>query len=63
MLEDDDELASIGTEYGSGRMMSGDVKARLIEVMVEFNTSFQKRRSEVTDDVVREFMRVRALDF
>ena len=32
-LEDDDELKKIGEQYGSGSMMTRDVKERLIEVM------------------------------
>ena len=32
-LDDDDELKRIGEQYGSGSIMTGVVKARLIEVM------------------------------
>jgi tryptophanyl-tRNA synthetase len=63
MMEDDEELARIGEEYGAGRMMSGDVKKRLIEVMTDFNRDFQERRAAITDDEVREYMKVRPLDF
>ena len=63
ILEDDIELQRIAEEYGKGRMMSGEVKARLIEVMTDFNVEFQRRRSSVTDDVVKEYMRVRPLEF
>lgn len=63
MLEDDTELEHIACEYGAGRMMSGQVKERLIEIMCEFNTSFQRKRSQVTDDLVKEFMSIRPLEF
>lgn len=63
MLEDDVELQRIAEEYGNGRMMSGEVKARLIEVMSEFNLEFQRRRALVTDNIVKEFMCVRPLEF
>ncbi|KAL8003944.1 putative WHEP-TRS domain, aminoacyl-tRNA synthetase, class Ic, S15/NS1, RNA-binding protein [Plasmopara halstedii] len=63
MLEDDEELERIGREYGSGRMMSGEVKQKLIDVMSEYTLDFQKRREAITDDLVSEFMRVRALEF
>ncbi|CAK4067039.1 unnamed protein product [Aphanomyces euteiches] len=63
MLEDDAELAHIAEEYGSGRMMSSVVKERLIQLMVETNKAFQAKRAALTDDDVREFMRVRPLEF
>jgi tryptophanyl-tRNA synthetase len=31
-LDDDEKLQSIGREYGSGRMFTGDVKKELIQV-------------------------------
>lgn len=63
MLEDDDKLAHIAREYGSGRMMSGEVKQLLIDEMVAFATDMQQRRAAVTDAQVQEFMRVRELQF
>ncbi|KAF4320713.1 hypothetical protein G195_006002 [Phytophthora kernoviae 00238/432] len=63
MLEDDEELARIGREYGSGRMMSGEVKQKLIDVMSEYTVEFQKRRATISDDLVHEFMSVRPLEF
>jgi hypothetical protein len=32
-LEDDDELATIATEYAAGRLLTGEVKKRLIELL------------------------------
>ncbi|KAJ8518692.1 hypothetical protein ON010_g18175 [Phytophthora cinnamomi] len=63
MLEDDEELAHIGQEYGAGRMMSGEVKQKLIDVMAEYTLAFQKRRAAISDDLVSEFMSVRPLEF
>ncbi|GLE00441.1 hypothetical protein PINS_up009198 [Pythium insidiosum] len=63
MLEDDEDLAHIAREYGSGRMMSGEVKQKLIDVMTEFATTMQARRAAITDEQVAEFMRVRPLEF
>ena len=31
-LEDDQRLQRIGEEYGSGRMLTGEIKAALVEV-------------------------------
>ncbi|KAJ0409117.1 hypothetical protein P43SY_002251 [Pythium insidiosum] len=63
MLEDDEELAHIAQEYGSGRMMSGEVKQKLIDVMTDFATTMQASRAAITDEQVAEFMRVRPLEF
>jgi tryptophanyl-tRNA synthetase len=63
MLEDDEELAHIAREYGSGRMMSGEVKQKLIDIMTEFALDMQARRAAVTEEQIAEFMRVRELEF
>lgn len=63
MLEDDDELASIANEYESGRMMSGQVKEKLIRVMTDFIQEMQERRRSITKEQIEEFMRVRPLRF
>lgn len=62
-LEDDDELRRIGEEYKAGRMMTGEVKGKLIEVLGELVGEHQRRRAEVTDDTIRQFMEVRPLEF
>ncbi|OQS04310.1 tryptophanyl-tRNA synthetase [Thraustotheca clavata] len=63
LVEDDVELVTLAKEYGEGRMMSGQVKERLITVMNAFNADFQKKRAAVTDEQVRQFMTVRPLEF
>ena len=63
MLEDDQELERIGELYSAGKIMTGAVKQRLIDVMSEFNLAFQQRRSGVSDSLVQEFMRIRPLEF
>lgn len=62
-LEDDDELERIATEYGSGRMLTSEIKARLVEVLVELVQRHQKARAAVTDDVVDAFMARRPMPF
>lgn len=39
-LEDDDKLAQIAEEYGSGKMMTGDIKKILIECLQAFVKDF-----------------------
>ncbi|CAH0521287.1 unnamed protein product [Peronospora belbahrii] len=51
VLEDDVELERIDREYSAGRMMSGEVKQMLIDVMAEYTPDFQKRRAAITDGV------------
>jgi len=55
--------AQIGTEYRAGRMMSGEVKKRLIEVLTPMIMEHQRRRALVTDDVVRRYTTERPLEF
>lgn len=60
-LEDDDELEHIKTEYGSGRMLTFDVKKRLTEILVEIVERHRRARAAVTDEMVDAFMAVRPL--
>lgn len=62
-LEDDEELAEIGREYAAGRMMTGQVKGRLIELLGDMVKEHQERRAGVTEETLQEFMRVRPLEF
>ncbi|KAG0483316.1 hypothetical protein HPP92_011400 [Vanilla planifolia] len=62
-LEDDDELEHIKKEYGDGRMLTGEVKKRLIEVLSELVSRHQKARQAVTDEMVDAFMAVRPLPY
>ncbi|KAF9598582.1 hypothetical protein IFM89_028209 [Coptis chinensis] len=60
-LEDDADLEHIKQEYGAGRMLTGQVKSRLIEVLTALVTRHREARSKVTDEVVDAFMAVRPL--
>ena len=63
-LEDDDELARIGREYGSGSgefWSTGSVKAKLVQVLKELVSDHQERREKVTDEVVRKWMSERCI--
>lgn len=65
-LEDDEELAKIGREYGSGQgdyWNTGSVKDRLINLLQELVAEHQVRRAKITDEEVAEWMRVRPLEF
>lgn len=60
-LEDDAELEKIGSDYKSGKLLSGEVKQKLVDVLTPLVLEHQKRRAEATPDVVKKFMAVRKL--
>jgi len=60
-LHDDAELARIGEEYRSGRMLSGEIKAELVKCIQPLVATHQAARAQVTDDIVRAFMAPRRL--
>lgn len=64
LLEDDEELASIGKDYGSGSgeyWSTGKVKARLITLLQDLVAEHQERRAKITDDEVRKWMAQRSI--
>ena len=62
-MEDDERLEEIRRDYSAGRMMSGEIKAELINCLVPLVEGHQARKKEVTDDLVEKFMEVRKLTY
>jgi tryptophanyl-tRNA synthetase len=62
-LEDDAQLKQIGDDYSSGKLLTGDVKAKLTAVLTTLVQQHQERRAAVTDEVLQQFLAVRPLDF
>ncbi|KAI3967593.1 hypothetical protein MKW92_003468 [Papaver armeniacum] len=60
-LEDDAELEHIKQAYGSGKMLSGDIKDRLAKVLTQLVEKHCQARAAVTDEMVDAFMAVRPL--
>ncbi|KAL5205409.1 hypothetical protein ABZP36_033618 [Zizania latifolia] len=60
-LEDDNELEHIKKEYKEGRMLTGEVKQRLVTVLSELVARHQRARAQVTEEMVDAFMAVRPL--
>ncbi|KAF8091880.1 hypothetical protein N665_0433s0045 [Sinapis alba] len=60
-LEDDAELEHIKKEYGEGRMLTGEIKKRLTEVLTEIVENHRKARAAVTEEMVDAFMAARPL--
>ena len=56
IIEDDAEFKRIGDEYSSGKLLTGEVKAILIDEVTKLTKQFQKNRAEVTDATVAHFM-------
>ncbi|KAJ7530767.1 hypothetical protein O6H91_14G018500 [Diphasiastrum complanatum] len=61
-LENDAELANIKQEYGAGRMLTGEVKKRLIDVLSSMVERHRKARAAVTEEMVDAFMAIRPLN-
>jgi transposase len=61
-LEDDEQLADIAEKYSTGKMLTGEIKSILIDVLSKFLTEFQARRKAVTDEDVRKFLEVRPIN-
>ncbi|KAI6043003.1 hypothetical protein EDC04DRAFT_2891282 [Pisolithus marmoratus] len=55
-LDDDEELARIGEDYRAGRLLTGQLKARCIQVLQDFVKDFQVKKAKVTDADVHAFM-------
>lgn len=50
-------------DYSNGKMLSGEIKKELISVLQPLVAEHQERRKFVTDEVVKQFMTPRKLEF
>ncbi|KAG0705317.1 tryptophanyl-tRNA synthetase [Suillus ampliporus] len=55
-LDDDEELAKIGEDYRAGHLLTGQLKARCIQMLQEFVKHFQERKAKITDEDINLFM-------
>jgi tryptophanyl-tRNA synthetase len=62
-LEDDAELEQIGNDYRSGKMLTGELKAKCISELQAYVKAFQERRAKVTDEVVADFFSTKKLEW
>jgi tryptophanyl-tRNA synthetase len=62
-LDDDQRLAEVRERYTSGAMLTGELKQELVTLLQGIVAAHQARRSDVTDDVVRQFMTPRKLNY
>ncbi len=57
-LDKDDLLDEIAEKYGSGQMLTGEIKKVLWEVLTDLLMECQDRLAQLDDDTVRSFMTV-----
>ena len=60
-MEDEEKLKEIGDKYSSGQMLTGEIKAILIDVLADIVERHQKARAMVSDEVVDAFLARRPL--
>lgn len=60
-LDDDERLEEIRQQYSSGEMLSGEIKKCLIDVLQPLVAEHQRKRAEVTQEVLDKFFSVRPL--
>jgi len=62
-LEDDEKLEQIRQDYTKGELLTGFLKKELIDVLTPIVTAHQEARKTITDEMVKEYMRPRSLNF
>lgn len=62
-LEDDAELEQIRKDYTSGKLLTGQLKAKCIEELQAYVKGFQERRAAVTDEMVADFFAQKKMVF
>ncbi|TVY89703.1 Tryptophan--tRNA ligase, cytoplasmic [Lachnellula willkommii] len=62
-LEDDEELEQIRVAYTTGKMLTGELKAKCIAELQTYVKSFQGRRAAVTDELVHDFFAQKKLQW
>lgn len=50
-------------DYSSGALLTGELKKMLIDTLQPIISTHQERRKQVTEDMVKQFMTPRKLDF
>ncbi|KAM9961862.1 hypothetical protein ACTFIR_004726 [Dictyostelium discoideum] len=63
MLEDDEQLKDIAHRYSTGKMMTGEIKQILIDLMNKIIIRHKEARAKITDEVLSTFMSIRKLNF
>jgi tryptophanyl-tRNA synthetase len=59
--DDDEKLEKLKKDYARGRALTGDVKKVLIDIITDLVTTHQKKRKDVTEEMIDSFMAVRPM--
>ncbi|CAK9296512.1 unnamed protein product [Gordionus sp. m RMFG-2023] len=62
-MEDDKKLEQIYQDYTIGKMLSGEIKKQLIQIIQDIVKDHQEKRSKITDEMVKAYMTPRKLKF
>ncbi|KAF6201091.1 hypothetical protein GE061_005538 [Apolygus lucorum] len=62
-LEDDERLEQIRQDYTSGALLTGELKKLLIDQLQPIVAAHQEKKSKITDEMVKQFMTPRPLNF
>ncbi|XP_018560936.1 tryptophan--tRNA ligase, cytoplasmic [Anoplophora glabripennis] len=62
-LEDDEKLEQIRRDYTSGALLTGELKKILIDILTPLLIEQQRRRAKITDEVLKQYMTPRKLNF
>lgn len=61
--EDDEKLKQVEESYRKGELLTGELKKMAITLLQGYVKEFQDRRKEVTDDMLKQFMTPRKLEW
>ena len=61
-MEDENEYQEIGRKYQKGELLTGEVKAKAIEVIQKVVAEHQANRAKVTDEIIKDFMSRKKID-
>ena len=61
--EDDEKLKQIKESYRKGELLTGELKKMAITLLQEYVAEFQQRRKEVSDEVLKQYMTPRKLEW
>lgn len=60
-LDSQERLDEIGSQYKSGKLLTGQVKKELISLLVDITGRHQRARAEISEELVDKFMTPRCL--
>lgn len=62
-LDDDDRLTALRADYTTGKLLTGELKKILIDIITPIVAEHQRRRAEITEEQLKKFFTLRPLNF